>query len=77
MANVTAHPMARRTGSGAGNSASRPVAFKMERAMTAAAMPPMAQTIQEGKYEPSILRDGAPSQALNPRANAVERSLKE
>jgi len=45
--------------------------------MTAAAMPPMAQTIQEGKYEPRILRDGAPSQAPNPRANAAERSLKE
>lgn len=45
--------------------------------MTAAAMPPMAQTIQEGKYEPSILRDGEPSQALNPRANMAERSLKE
>jgi hypothetical protein len=77
MPNVTAHPMDSRTSTGAGNSARRPVALKMERAMTAAAMPPMAQTIQEGKYEPSMFRDGAPSQALNPRANAAERSLKE
>ena len=77
MPNVTAHPIASRTTNGAGNSASRPVALKMARAMTAAAMPPMAQTIQEGKYEPSMLRDGEPSQALNPRANAAARSLKE
>jgi hypothetical protein len=28
-------------------------------------MPTKAQIIQEGKYEPKILRDGAPSQPLN------------
>ena len=77
MPNVTANAMAMKTGNGAGNSASRPVALKIERAMIAAAMPPMAQTIQEGKYEPRMFRDGAPSQALSPRAIAAERSLKE
>jgi hypothetical protein len=36
--------------------------LKIARAASARARPTSAQTIQDGKYEPRILREGAPSQ---------------
>jgi hypothetical protein len=39
--------------------------LKIARAANAKAMPTKAQIIQEGKYEPKMLREGARSQPLN------------
>jgi hypothetical protein len=67
MAKVTAHPKARKTTSGAGNSSSNPVSFNTARATSANAMPTRAHTIQDGKYEPRMFLEGAPSQpAISP-----------
>jgi hypothetical protein len=63
--NVPAHAIANMTTKGTGNSSSIPEALNIARAMSANAMPTSAQTIQDGKYEPKILREGAPSQPLN------------
>jgi len=64
-AKVPAQAIANRTMSGTGISLRRPDPAKIARAMSARAMPTKAQTIHEGKYEPKILREGAPSQPLN------------
>src|SRR5258707_5290036 len=50
------------TTKGTGSSSSIPKALKIARAASANAIPTSAQTIQDGKYEPRILREGAPSQ---------------
>jgi len=72
MANVPAHAIANMTTKGTGISSSSLVALKTARAASANAMPTRAHTIQEGKYEPKMLRDGAPSQPLNtPRTGAA------
>jgi hypothetical protein len=62
IANVPAQAIANMTTKGTGSSSSIPKALKIVRAASAKAIPTSAQTIQEGKYEPRILRDGAPSQ---------------
>jgi hypothetical protein len=62
IANVPAHAIATMTTKGTGISSSSPEALKIARATSANAMPANAHTIHEGKYEPKILRDGAPSQ---------------
>jgi hypothetical protein len=68
IANVLAHAIANMTTNGTGISASNPEALKIARTMRASAIPTSAQTIQDGKYEPRMLREGAPSQpASNPR----------
>jgi hypothetical protein len=41
------------------------MALKMTRAAIAKAIPTSAQTIQDGKYEPRMLREGAPLQPLS------------
>jgi hypothetical protein len=48
-ANVPAHAMASITKKGVGSSESSPDALKMDRAMSARAMPTNAHTIQDGK----------------------------
>src|SRR5580658_1053065 len=53
------------TTNGTGSSSSSPEALNIARAASANAMPTSAQTIQDGKYEPRILREGAPSQPPN------------
>src|SRR6202041_3833374 len=62
IAKLPAQAIASMTTKGAGISSSRPEALKMARAASANAIPTSAQTIQDGKYEPRILREGAPSQ---------------
>src|SRR6202453_1582724 len=62
IAKVPAQAIANMTTKGTGISSSSPEALKMARAASANAMPTRAQTIQDGKYEPRILREGAPSQ---------------
>jgi hypothetical protein len=57
-----AHAIANITTNGTGNSARSPDAFKPARATSANATPNSAQTIQDGKYDPRRLREGAPSQ---------------
>jgi hypothetical protein len=75
IANVPAQVIATITTKGTGISSSRPEALKIARAAIAKAMPTNAQTIQDGKYEPRILRDGAPSQPpSNPSSGAVHHS---
>src|SRR5712672_3093841 len=53
------------TTKGTGSSSSIPKALKIARAASANARPTSAQTIQDGKYDPRILREGAPSQPPN------------
>jgi hypothetical protein len=65
IANVTAHAIASITTKGTGNSSSSPEALKIARATSANAIPTSAQTIHDGKYEPKILREGAPLQPPN------------
>jgi hypothetical protein len=65
MAKVPAQAIASMTTKGTGNSPSNPEALKMARAAIAKAMPTKAHTIQDGKYEPKMLREGAPSQPLS------------
>src|SRR5271167_693407 len=73
----TAHPRPSRTSSGAGNSSSNPVAFNTARATSATTMPTRAHTIQEGKYEPRMFLEGAPSQpATNPDKQIHAMSLR-
>src|SRR5882757_8624774 len=60
--NVPAQPIASMTTKGTGSSSSIPKALKIARAASANARPTSAHTIQDGKYEPRILREGAPSQ---------------
>src|ERR1700723_2319817 len=62
VAKVPAQAIARMTTNGTGSSSSSPEALKSARAANANAIPTSAQTIQDGKYEPRILREGAPSQ---------------
>src|SRR5712672_391163 len=62
IAKVPAQPIASMTTKGTGSSSSSPEALKIARAASANARPTSAQTIQDGKYEPRILREGAPSQ---------------
>jgi hypothetical protein len=62
---VPAHAIANMMTKGIGNSSRSPDALKMARAVSAKAMPTKAHTIQDGKYEPKMLREGAPSQPLN------------
>jgi hypothetical protein len=59
---VPAQAIASMTTNGTGISSSSPEALKIARAASANAIPTSAQTIQDGKYEPRILREGAPSQ---------------
>jgi len=61
MAKVPAQAIASMTAKGAGISSSIPKALKIARAASAKTMPTSAQTIQDGKYDPRILREGAPS----------------
>src|ERR1700735_5716019 len=65
IAKVPAQAIASMTTKGTGSSSSSPEALKIARAASANAIPTSAQTIQEGKYEPKILREGAPSQPPN------------
>jgi hypothetical protein len=75
MAKVPAQAIARMTTNGTGISSRTPEALKMARATNANATPTSAQTIQDGKYEPRILREGAPSQPLSkPNTEAVYRN---
>src|ERR1700677_3507067 len=62
IAKVPAQAIASMTTKGTGSSPSSPEALKIVRATSANAIPTSAQTIQDGKYEPRILREGAPSQ---------------
>src|ERR1700733_2045280 len=62
IAKVPAQAIAIMTTKGMGSSTSSPEALKNARAASANAIPTSAQTIQDGKYEPRILREGAPSQ---------------
>src|ERR1700678_2401464 len=62
IAKVPAQAIASMTTKGTGSSPSSPEALKIARATSANAIPTSAQTIQDGKYEPRILREGAPSQ---------------
>jgi hypothetical protein len=62
IAKVLAQAIASMTTKGTGISSSSPAALKIARAASANAIPTRAQTIQDGKYEPRILREGAPSQ---------------
>src|SRR5260370_21314601 len=62
IAKVPAQAIASMTTKGTGSSSSIPKALKIARAASANAIPTSAQTIQDGKYEPRILREGAPSQ---------------
>src|SRR5260370_19427819 len=50
------------TTKGTGSSSSSPEVLRIARAASANAIPTSAQTIQDGKYEPRILREGTPSQ---------------
>jgi len=75
IANVPAHAIDKMTTKGTGNSSSSPVALKIARATGANAMPKRAQTIHDGKYEPKMLREGAPSQPpSNPSIGAAHHS---
>jgi len=62
IAKVPAQPIASMTTKGTGSSSSIPKVLKIARAASANARPTSAQTIQDGKYEPRILREGAPLQ---------------
>src|ERR1700722_9816814 len=63
------------TTKGTGISSSSPEALKMARAASANAIPTSAHTIQDGKYEPRILREGAPSQpSSKPSIGAAHHS---
>jgi hypothetical protein len=62
IAKVPAQAIASMVTKGTGISSSIPKALKIARAASANARPTSAQTIQDGKYEPRILREGAPSQ---------------
>src|ERR1700733_11178608 len=62
VAKVPAQAIARMTTKGTGSSSSSPEALKSARAANANAIPTSAQISQDGKYEPRILREGAPSQ---------------
>ena len=61
IAKSTAHPNASNTTSGAGNSVSKPVSFNTARATSVNMMATRAHTIQDGKYEPRMFLEGAPS----------------
>src|ERR1700722_16059569 len=75
IAKVPAQAIASMTTKGTGSSSSSPEALKMARATSANAIPTSAQTIQDGKYEPRILREGAPSQPPNkPSSGAAHHS---
>src|ERR1700678_2656722 len=62
IAKVPAQAIASMTTKGTGSSPSSPEALKIVRATSANAIPTSAQTIQDGKYGPRKLREGAPSQ---------------
>jgi hypothetical protein len=62
IAKVPAQAIASMAMKGTGSSSSNPKALKIARAASANAIPTSAQTIQDGKYEPRIFREGAPSQ---------------
>src|SRR5260370_41941233 len=62
IAKVPAQAIASMTTKGTGSSSSIPKALKIARAASANAIPTSAQTTQDGKYEPRILPEGAPSQ---------------
>jgi hypothetical protein len=75
IANVPAQVIATMTTKGTGSSSSSPDALKIARAVSAKAIPTNAQTIQDGKYEPIIWRDGAPSQPPSePSSGAAHHS---
>jgi hypothetical protein len=76
IAKVPAQAIANMTTKGTGSSSSSPEALNTVRATSANAIPASAQTIQEGKYEPRILREGAPEQPLNkPSIDATRHNL--
>src|ERR1700722_3890666 len=62
IAKVPVQAIASMTTKGTGSSSSSPEALNIARAASAKAIPTSAQTIQDGKYDPRILREGAPSQ---------------
>src|SRR3984885_855496 len=62
IAKLPAQAIANMTTKGTGSSSSNPEALKIARAASAKAIPTSAHTIHDGKYEPRILREGAPSQ---------------
>jgi hypothetical protein len=64
-AKVPAQAMASMTTKGTGISSITPECLKIVRAASASPTPNNAQIIQDGKYEPRMLREGAPSQPLN------------
>jgi hypothetical protein len=72
--NVLAHAIANMTTNGTGISSSSPEALKIARTMSASAMPTSAQTIHDGKYEPRMLREGAPSQPASKTRLGTARS---
>jgi hypothetical protein len=75
IAKVLAHAIASMTTKGTGSSSRIPEALKIARATSANAIPTNAHTIQEGKYEPRILREGAPSQPLSkPSSDAAHHN---
>src|SRR3984885_13551059 len=75
IAKVPAQAIASMTTKGTGSSSRIPKALKIARAASANAIPTNAQTIQDGKYEPRILREGAPSQPpSNPSIGAARHN---
>jgi hypothetical protein len=48
--------------------------MKIARAVTANARPTSAQTIQDGKYEPTILSEGGPSQQPKKTSGAAHHN---
>jgi hypothetical protein len=76
IAKVPAQAIANMTTKGTGISSSIPKPLKNARATRANATPTIAQTIQDGKYEPRMLREGAPEQPLSePRIDAAPHNL--
>jgi hypothetical protein len=75
IAKVPPQAIASMTTNGTGISSSTPKDLKIARAASAKAIPTNAQTIQDGKYEPRILREGAPSQPpSNPSIGAAHQN---
>jgi hypothetical protein len=76
IAKVPAQAIANMTTKGTGISSSIPKPLKSARATSANAIPTNAQTIQDGKYEPRMLREGAPEQPLSePSIDAAPHNL--
>jgi hypothetical protein len=74
---VTLQMIASTTTNGTGSCGSNPVALNRMRASIPAMQPTRAQIIQEGKYEPRMLRDGEPLQPLISAApNAIKTAAR-